>query len=86
VTYRGQVKDGVVVPESGVELPEGAEVRIELEWPQQREATTKVNDGGVPSRATMYERYRNIIGAIKDLPPDFAANHDHYIHGQPKRQ
>jgi hypothetical protein len=86
MTYRGQVKNGIVVPENGAELPEGAEVRIELELPHQRDATKAVSDGGASSRPTMYERYRNIIGTIKDLPPDFAANHDHYIHGRPKRQ
>ena len=25
------------------------------------------------------------LGCIKDLPEDFAAEHDHYIHGTPKR-
>jgi hypothetical protein len=24
-------------------------------------------------------------GIVKDMPPDFAAEHDHYIHGTPKR-
>jgi len=31
MTYRGKVKDGVIELESGVELPEGAAVQIELE-------------------------------------------------------
>lgn len=31
MTYRGKVKDGIIELESGVELPEGAAVRIELE-------------------------------------------------------
>lgn len=28
---------------------------------------------------------RKFIGAAKELPSDFAAEHDHYIHGTPKR-
>jgi hypothetical protein len=31
MTYRGKVRDGIIELESGVELPEGATVRIELE-------------------------------------------------------
>jgi hypothetical protein len=26
-----------------------------------------------------------LSGTIKDWPSDFAANHDHYLHGLPKR-
>lgn len=26
-----------------------------------------------------------LAGTLSDLPPDFAAEHDHYIHGTPKR-
>jgi hypothetical protein len=26
-----------------------------------------------------------IAGTVKNLPPDFAAQHDHYVHGTPKR-
>jgi hypothetical protein len=34
---------------------------------------------------TLADRLRGVIGAAKDLPPDLAENHDHYIHGAPKR-
>ena len=34
---------------------------------------------------TLYERLKDIIGSAKGLPPDLARNHDHYLHGQPKR-
>lgn len=26
-----------------------------------------------------------VAGAAEDLPDDYAANHDHYLHGAPKR-
>jgi hypothetical protein len=27
-----------------------------------------------------------LAGSVKGLPEDFAANHDHYLHGLPKRE
>jgi predicted DNA-binding antitoxin AbrB/MazE fold protein len=33
---KGKVVDGVIVPDRGVELPDGAEVRIEILKKQQR--------------------------------------------------
>ena len=29
---------------------------------------------------------REFVGVFDDLPEDFAAEHDHYIHGTPKRK
>jgi hypothetical protein len=31
------------------------------------------------------DRLRNVIGSVPDLPEDLAENHDHYVHGTPKR-
>jgi hypothetical protein len=31
------------------------------------------------------ERYKDLIGCIKDGPTDLADNHDHYLYGTPKR-
>lgn len=36
-------------------------------------------------RKTLADRLRNVIGSVPDLPEDLAENHDHYIHGTPKR-
>ena len=68
--YKGKVSRGVVVLEQGVELPEGAEVRVELIEPR----------GG-----TVGARLMRFAGRAKDLPPDIAENHDHYLHGHPKK-
>ena len=68
--YRGKVSGGVVVMEPGVELPEGADVRVEL----------------LPTgQSTLGQRLLKFAGRAKDLPADMADNHDHYLHGQPKR-
>jgi hypothetical protein len=82
VTYRGRVKNGVVVPEAGASLPEGAEVSIDL--PPVAAANEAADEmAPLPS---LLERMKSVVGTAKGLPSDFAINHDHYIHGQPKRQ
>lgn len=72
--YRGHVKNGIVVLDEGVRLPEGTQVKVEAILP--------ANDA---PRTTLAERFRNIIGVANDLPADMAENHDHYIHGTPKQ-
>ena len=71
MTYRGHVKQGVVVLDSGSELPEGIEVNIEPVTP--------------PPRKTLAEQFGDLIGSVPDLPADMAEQHDHYLHGAPKR-
>ncbi len=34
---------------------------------------------------TLLESLKPFIGVIKDMPPDMARNHDHYLYGTPKR-
>ena len=70
MTYRGRVKDGAVVLDELIPLPDGAEVLIE---PVAEECPT------------LYEQLKDVIGIASDLPVDMAENHDHYIHGLPKR-
>ena len=72
--YRGHVKNGVVVLDKDVRLPDGVEVKVETVEP--------VED---TPRKTLAERFRNVIGVADDLPADMAENHDHYIHGTPKQ-
>jgi hypothetical protein len=68
--YRGLVKDGVVVFEAEVP-PEGSAVRVEL-----------VTE---PPSPTLWEKLKKYSGAVGGLPRDMARNHDHYIHGGPKK-
>ncbi len=81
MTYLGHLENGILVLENGATIPEGARVRVELL--PSIEANRESDDENGP---TMYDHYKSIIGVIKDLPPDFAAQHDHYIHGTPKKQ
>jgi hypothetical protein len=42
-------------------------------------------DATAQSNRTLAERLKNVIGQGKGLPSDLAKNHDHYIHGAPKK-
>ena len=45
---------------------------------------TEVRVEPVPPK-TLAERLRDVIGTVRGGPPDWAENHDHYIHGTPKK-
>jgi hypothetical protein len=78
MTYRGHVRNGVVLLDDNVRLPDDSEVRVEL---VQAGGDTPEDETG----PTLFEQLRPLAGAAKGLPPDLAQNHDHYLHGQPKR-
>jgi len=77
--YRGHVKNGMVVLESEAQLPEGIEVRVEPVEPPPDEPA--LDEHG----QTLGQKLMKYAGVLKDLPPDLAENHDHYIHGTPKK-
>ena len=54
-------------------LPDGTEVRVEA-----------VTSRAQPEPATMLDLLE-FAGIVTDWPEDMAENHDHYIHGAPKR-
>ena len=64
----------------GVHLPDGTEVSIET-----ADAADAADAAGAASRGTLAERYAKFVGLADDLPEDMAKNHDHYLHGAPKR-
>jgi predicted DNA-binding antitoxin AbrB/MazE fold protein len=70
MVLEGIVKNGVIVPDQPGQLPEGTRVRIVVE-PEVKKPTL----AGLLKYA----------GALDDMPADFAQQHDHYIHGTPKR-
>lgn len=70
--YIGTVVNGVVVLQDVEALPEGTRVRVlAIEKEAEKEPLGK--------------RLLKFAGTIPGLPSDMAENHDHYIHGQPKR-
>ncbi len=70
MSYLGQVKNGVIVLDEEAPLIEGMKVRVEL------------LEADLP---TLAERLKDFIGKADGLPEDMAKNHDHYLHGQPKK-
>lgn len=77
MVYKGRVKNGAIVLDEPVTLPEGVAVRIEL-----AEAADTADEDSGPSFA---ERYASVIGKAQGLPEDAAENHDHYLYGVPKK-
>jgi hypothetical protein len=75
MTLRGHVKNGAVVLDEPVGLPDGTDVEVEVRPVGEA-------GGGGPS---LYERLQDVVGSAEGLPEDMAANHDYYIHGTPKR-
>jgi hypothetical protein len=73
MTYRGQVKNGVVVLEGNPPLAEGTHVRVEAV-----EAVAEATE-------TLGQKLLRHAGTVEGLPTDMAHNHDHYIHGRPKK-
>jgi hypothetical protein len=80
MSLEGHVENGVVVFDQPVSLPDGTPVRVEV-IPAAR------SDGQrTPERTGHFlNHYQNVIGAVTDLPPDAALNHDHYLYGLPKK-
>jgi len=71
MTYRGHIKNGQITLDEPAQLPEGAEVSVEVVESQ--------------AKRTIWEKLLSIAGTVEG-PEDWAENHDHYIHGTPKRK
>jgi hypothetical protein len=70
----GTVINGTIVLDGNKKLPEGARVEVALKQSETATAEKKPTLLGLLKFA----------GTLSDLPPDFASEHDHYIHGTPK--
>lgn len=79
MTYRGHVKNGMVVLDDPTALPEGLQVSVRPLKAGPRRAKKE------KGKLSLYDRLKPIIGIASGLPPDLAENHDHYLHGLPKK-
>ncbi len=84
MTVEGHIENGQIVLDLGMPLPEGMKVRVEFlgNVASARDAEHELSS----QSSSLYERMKPFIGAVTGLPADYAINHDHYLHGQPKRQ
>lgn len=78
MTYRGTVRGGVIVLPADVALPEGAAVEVVV--PDDTPTPTPT----IWSKLADLGRWAETQPT--DLPSDLAENHDHYLHGLPKRR
>ncbi|HSU65780.1 MAG TPA: hypothetical protein VLJ39_02810 [Tepidisphaeraceae bacterium] len=69
MTLRGHIKDGAVVLDEPVSLPDGTDIEVEVRPLTGEEGPT------------LYDRLQDVIGTAEGLPEDMAENHDHYVHG-----
>jgi hypothetical protein len=72
MSFEGHVQNGVIVLDDGRQLADGTRVQVIV-----RDAPA--------AKATLRDRLLKLAGTVDDLPADTARNHDHYIHGGPKR-
>lgn len=72
MTFTATVENGKVVVPAEVSLPSGTKVRVETieAWPGEE---------------ALGQKLRALDGIATGLPKDLAENHDHYLHGKPKR-
>jgi hypothetical protein len=73
MVVQGTVQNGVAVPTGGEPLPEGAAVTIIVRPPSQ------------PVNGSLRDVLLEFAGTIDGLPSDMAEQHDHYLHGRPKK-
>ena len=77
--YRGHFKNGAIVLDEQVDVPDGIKVRIEL-------LSSDSSDGlDTAEGTTLYERMKAFVGTAKNLPPDASSHVDHYLYGHPKQ-
>jgi hypothetical protein len=84
MTIRGHIENGQIVLDDPIALADGIQVRIEVLRAGWAQADNKSDSSGDQEKS-LYDLMQPIVGIVNDLPPDFARNHDHYLHGQPKR-
>ena len=81
--YKGRVRNGVVVLEKHAKLPEGTKVVVRLT--NKRVIRKKIAKRKVKNLSRLAKMLLSHAGTAKGLPRDMARNHDHYLHGSPKK-
>ena len=77
--FKAHSDGNVIVPDEPVELPQGQTFRVTVDLSTSMDA----QEG---QRPQWLEKAMQLSAKMpKDLPTDLAEQHDHYIHGTPKR-
>ena len=77
-TFEAHSDGKVLVPDEPVELPAGTRYHVS--------AAPVDNAGEAEDGRSIWKFLLSMAGTAEgDYPPDLARNHDHYLHGRPKR-
>jgi predicted DNA-binding antitoxin AbrB/MazE fold protein len=74
MTLLGHIRNGRIELDQPLSLPEGTKVKIEI-----LDGTQEITGQSLGERLLKY------AGRITDAPSDLADQHDHYLHGTPKK-
>lgn len=72
MTFQGTVVNGMIVLDVPQPLPEGTRVDVTIQT-------------ALPAASSLGAALLKHAGKAQGLPEDMAAQHDHYLHGTPKR-
>ena len=70
MTIQGTVQNGTIILDNGIPVPDGTRVQVIVP-----------EEDGTPTLLGLLE----LAGTVNDLPSDMSINHDHYLHGHPKK-
>lgn len=73
MSLEGVVTNGTINLDDDARPPEGTRVEVAVK-------SSPIEPSSQPTLAFILK----YAGTANDLPPDMAANHDHYLHGKPK--
>jgi hypothetical protein len=77
MTLQGTINSGAIVLDEPAALPEGTRVEVLVK-------VVEGHENGKP-KSTLSQRLLKHAGTVPGLPSDLARQHDHYVHGTPKR-
>jgi hypothetical protein len=78
----GTVQNGVVILEVPGSIPDGTKVNVFPDPSSELKQDETKKEKTMSNTAKMLLKH---AGVTDRLPEDMALNHDHYLHGQPKR-
>ena len=75
----------VIVPDEPVQIPVGVPLRIQVEVQAGAQSTDVAAERAGDTTGPRFAGLLDLAADLPDVPPDLAAQHDHYLYGSPKR-
>lgn len=70
MTLKGHVENGTIILDEPLPIADGSQVTVQVQL---------VSSGASTKGQKRLEHYKNVIGALKDKPEDWAERHDDYL-------